>query len=382
MLRILFLFYYRYNQHDEKVGAKRVSIKSFFTTAAPKKKLSVVENDASVFNQSQQSSSLTLPDMQDVRENVNNREKINDFAFIFSRKKVSEFLKTHCQQLASEDVLSNKPFIEGIEHSVKSIVEYMNLFEKYSQNKHRKKETDLSKKLTDINKMIDTLKQKMGVASSIKIDMKMGTQQLSVSAALKQEHLGKVMSYATEIKELLKKEEVIMKLKKRSNQQLSIKNKEALLMEKNELNLKCLNSTLEWEKAYEKVITQTVQNLPFGTSVLEMQQLATIVEEESFVDGKNVIEPDRSGKINFLLENFPIMFASKEGKELLINIHELLINKDTFIALLIDVCMYVCMPFYVVHYHNNLMKAHHYHKSHQIPSDNLEKMNIIILVFK
>ena len=45
------------------------------------------------------------------------------------------------------------------------------------------------------------------------------------------------------------------------------------------------------------------------------------------------------------------------------------------------VCMYVCMPFYVVHYHNNLMKAHHYHKSHQIPSDSLEKMNIIILMF-
>ena len=43
-------------------------------------------------------------------------------------------------------------------------------------------------------------------------------------------------------------------------------------------------------------------------------------------------------------------------------------------------CMYVCMPFYVVHYHHNLMKAHHYHKSHQISS--LEKMNIIILVFK
>ena len=46
------------------------------------------------------------------------------------------------------------------------------------------------------------------------------------------------------------------------------------------------------------------------------------------------------------------------------------------------VCMYVCMPFYVVHYHNNLMKAHHYHKSHQISSASLEKMNIIILVFK
>ena len=40
------------------------------------------------------------------------------------------------------------------------------------------------------------------------------------------------------------------------------------------------------------------------------------------------------------------------------------------------------MPFYVVHYHNNLMKAHHYHKSHQVSSANLEKMNIIILVFK
>ena len=50
----------------------------------------------------------------------------------------------------------------------------------------------------------------------------------------------------------------------------------------------------------------------------------------------------------------------------------------------LNVCMYVfvCMPFYVVHYHNNLMKAHHYHKSHQIPSDSLEKMNIIILMFK
>ena len=44
--------------------------------------------------------------------------------------------------------------------------------------------------------------------------------------------------------------------------------------------------------------------------------------------------------------------------------------------------MYVCMPFYVVHYRNNLIKAHHYHKSHQISSASLEKINIIILVFK
>ena len=48
-------------------------------------------------------------------------------------------------------------------------------------------------------------------------------------------------------------------------------------------------------------------------------------------------------------------------------------------------CMYVCM--YVCRFTsfittNNLMKAHHYHKSHQIPSDSLEKMNIIILMFK
>ena len=42
---------------------------------------------------------------------------------------------------------------------------------------------------------------------------------------------------------------------------------------------------------------------------------------------------------------------------------------------LMYVCMYVCMPFYVIHYHNNLMKAHHYHKSHQISSASLEKMN-------
>ena len=55
---------------------------------------------------------------------------------------------------------------------------------------------------------------------------------------------------------------------------------------------------------------------------------------------------------------------------------------DIFSNKICQYCMYVCMPFYVVHYHNNLMKAHHYHKSHQIPSDSLEKMNIIILMFK
>ena len=55
------------------------------------------------------------------------------------------------------------------------------------------------------------------------------------------------------------------------------------------------------------------------------------------------------------------------------------ILQDTYMY----VCMYVCMyAFYVVHYHNNLMKAHHYHKSHQIPNDSLEKMNIIIIMFK
>ena len=48
-------------------------------------------------------------------------------------------------------------------------------------------------------------------------------------------------------------------------------------------------------------------------------------------------------------------------------------HKKEYFNYTITVCMYVCMPFYVVHYHNNLMKAHHYHKSHQISSAGLEK---------
>ena len=49
---------------------------------------------------------------------------------------------------------------------------------------------------------------------------------------------------------------------------------------------------------------------------------------------------------------------------------------------MVDYIITVCVPFYIVHYYNNLMKVHHYHKSHQISSVSLEKMNIIILVFK
>ena len=58
------------------------------------------------------------------------------------------------------------------------------------------------------------------------------------------------------------------------------------------------------------------------------------------------------------------------------------ISSDDYSEFILLLHLYVCMPFYVVHYHNNLMKAHHYHKSHQISSASLEKMNIIILVFK
>lgn len=286
--------------------------------------------------QDKQSNVIQLPDIQEVRENIKNREKISDLAFIFSRKKVKEFLQEHCLDLMTEDVLENKSFIEGVESSFMKIKRYLNFLEKYSRNQARTKETDLSKKMTLLSNKIKVLKEKMKHASSIKINMKMGVQQISVSAAAKQDSLAKVLACASVINEFIDNENILYKLKKRFDQQQARKNKEALLMEKSQLSLKCLNVSLKWETAYHNIISQTAKNLPNGTSVLEMLQIATQVEEETFLSGDNVTLPDRKGKIDFLLENFPIMFASRGDTDILINLHELLIDKELFVNILFD----------------------------------------------
>ena len=69
--------------------------------------------------------------------------------------------------------------------------------------------------------------------------------------------------------------------------------------------------------------------------------------------------------ITIILGDFNIdAYKENTNLKLLLEQYTMIVSDPTHLSGSLLDHIYVCMPFYVVHYHNNLMKAHHYHKSH------------------
>ena len=100
--------------------------------------------------------------------------------------------------------------------------------------------------------------------------------------------------------------------------------------------LKCLNSSLSWLESFLRADSNEVRNLPENLTVTKLVALASRVQNEFCVDvGDLCVNLDESPVIiNSLLWHFPIMHVSKKGKSVLVDVHELLLDGDSFLHIL------------------------------------------------
>ena len=178
------------------------------------------------------------------------------------------------------------------------------------------------------------LKNKMLKASDIKLDLKKGTMHLSILAAQKSSFLCEIVATASKIRDKIQNCKLVYKLRKRLAEQSQCKNKDLRKVMEPELKLKCLNTDLLWAKGYHNLEIRNVKHIPANTNLLELQNYASLIEQETVVDSNIITNPNRQEKFDFLLEHFPVMSASCSGILILINIHDFPLNKDDFMSLL------------------------------------------------
>ena len=196
---------------------------------------------------------------KDVLETVH-RNKSPLKLSLFQRQ-VSSFLQRFCPQLNSDDVLCNEIFFEGFQVSAAKISEYQSLLKLYLGDVSRKRKSDLTSKITDINKQLDMLKNKMLKASDIKLDLKKGTMHLSILAAQKSSFLCEIVATASKIRDKTQN----CKLKERLAEQSQCKNKDLCKVMEPELKLKCLNIDLLWVKGYHNLEIRNLKRIPANT---------------------------------------------------------------------------------------------------------------------
>ena len=73
--------------------------------------------------------------------------------------------------------------------------------------------------------------------------------------------------------------------------------------------------------------------LPYGLSLLELIQIASHIEQKVFVETMYT-ETNREKMVKLIIQNFPVMLASKKHVAVLISYTELVLHPDTFVTIM------------------------------------------------
>ena len=143
------------------------------------------------------------------------------------------------------------------------------------------------------------LKNKMLKASDIKLDLKKGTMHLSILAPQKSSFLCEIVATASKIRDKIQNCKLVYKLRKRLAEQSQCKNKDLRKVMEPELKLKCLNTDLLWAKGYHNLEIRNVKHIPANTNLLELQNYASLIEQETVADSNIITNPNRQKKLIF-----------------------------------------------------------------------------------
>ena len=103
------------------------------------------------------------------------------------------------------------------------------------------------------------------------------------------------------------------------------------------MTVQCRNNSIAWASAYATFEATGGTNIPKDVHVTTIRYSAEQVENETFVAFEQLSIPAKIKKqefIDVLLTNFPVMHVVRGEHSILINVHELLMNANAFVALL------------------------------------------------
>ena len=104
-------------------------------------------------------------------------------------------------------------------------------------------------------------------------------------------------------------------------------------MNKMTKRLKCLNSALSWELAF---VNAEYNLIKCDIPVLQVVTIASRVRNEFCIPVNDIEFDQRQALVELLMEYFPIMFLTKNEYSVLVDVNELLLEKNAFMLLLSD----------------------------------------------
>ena len=162
---------------------------------------------------------------------------------------------------------------------VKEIEEFESACHAYITRQTRKcKNNKLYQSIHDAHKLIQKMIEVMENASKIEISVTDGMSRMMISLKDKEILLKNVLAIASEMKIKILEENVIGKMNKRRKQTADDdKCKIRKTMYPQEIDFKCLNSTLSWSQAFLAAACDQIKYVPSPFTVREIIQFANDV---------------------------------------------------------------------------------------------------------
>ena len=281
------------------------------------------------------SSSATLPIADASQIGVGGSKQL---VHSVAESSVLNFLKERCPDILTDDVVNNKAFMTMLCEPIESMTEYERINLAYITGKAKQSQTsELSKIIKYINGQISVLDKQLNDASKLEINLSAGLTQVNILCAIKQGKLTDISKSAWSIREKIRNTSVFSKLSKRIKQQARSA-KKSILPQQGSTTVECCNTGLTWDEAYLSLETKIIR----GTYVpkLSLLNLAARIHDEFLLKTDEISAESASKReviISQLLQNFPILRATnkeKANKDVLVNVHELLLSPDSFDILL------------------------------------------------
>lgn len=291
--------------------------------------------DESIIRPCNPSLCIEVPDAVSVLNIEIKKKKIE--ANIFNKKSFQNLCKELCPDLNTEDVLNNNSFIDGISNASNVIIEYMKLKNTYKDQQVRvRKDKKMYAILHSLTVKTEQLKMKMVDASKIKVNSIQGLSNVIISAKAKELILTDILTLSISVKEEIKNSDIINKIRKRVTQRISelTKNKIKETTEFKDYNLKCLNTSLSWEKAFLNIENCNIAD----TLVHDVKAIASDIQAE-FCYPVNLIPIEIKKQIIYMLIlYFPVILVEGKDNSVLIDMTELILDKDAFVLILKGGC--------------------------------------------
>ena len=280
-----------------------------------------------------------LPQQQESVPDVLLSDSSQHTPAIIDARRVASFLMNYCPSLHTEDVMNNYAFVSTFAPSAAILGEFITYLVSYKSEKQRRTKTKLYNEMCDISNEIEDFKCKMKKASDISISLSLGTSQLSLQASKKCHLLTELVAIATTLTQKIESTGLLKRVKKRLYEiDVGAKTNFFKKLTTPEMVVKCRNSDVPWATAYSTFEATGGKFVPKSFDVTKIRYAAEQIENETFVAFEQLCVSvngiKREELIEILITNFPIMCVARGEQSVFIDIHELLLNGNAFVALL------------------------------------------------